>query len=249
MSARGRPASSPASQRYRLTFPAFALVLLAAPALAERPPEQPKAPGIESPGYVWNALTGEKVEALKRKGDARRGREAYQGCQGCHRADGSGRPDGSYPQLAGQHATVLIKQLADIREGRRDNPKMFPFASRHVIDVQDIADIAVYLASLPVPANNGKGPGTALERGRQLYEKDCKSCHGRHGEGNAAKFYPALAGQHYLFLVRELHDIRDGKRRNANPKMVKVVKPYTDAEMEAVSDYASRLSAPSSVRP
>ncbi len=208
------------------------------------PPQQPKAPGIESPDYVWNAPIGEKVLALQRKGNAERGREAYQVCQGCHRPDGAGRPDGSYPQLAGQHATVLIKQMADIREGRRDNPKMFPFAGKHVIDVQGVADIAVYLERLPVPTNNGRGPGTDLARGRELYDKDCRTCHGPHGEGQAQKFYPRLAGQHYLFLVRELRDIRDRKRRNANPEMVKVVQKYTDADTEVVSDYMSRLVPP-----
>lgn len=216
------------------------------PALVARaaPPQQPKAPGIESPGYVWNAPSGEKVEALRRTGDPKRGRDAYQVCQGCHRPDGSGRPDGSFPQLAGQHATVLIKQLADIREGRRDNPKMFPFAGKHVIDVQEVADIAVYLEGLPVPANNGKGPGTQLERGKKLYTADCETCHGKHGEGDAKEFYPVLAGQHYLFMLREMHDIRDKRRRNANPKMVKIVQPYSDADMEAVVDYLSRLRPP-----
>jgi cytochrome c553 len=223
-------------------LPVFFLFALVPPhASAERLPEQPKAPGIESPSYEWNAPLGEKVEALRHKGNVTRGREAYQVCQGCHRPDGTGRPDGTYPQLAGQHATVLIKQLADIREGRRDNPTMYPFASQHVLDAQGVADIAVYLEGLPIPANNGKGPGSDLEQGRALYDKDCMSCHGRHGEGDAQKFYPALASQHYRFLFREIHDIRDGKRRNANPAMVNVVKPYTDSQMRAVADYLSRL--------
>jgi cytochrome c553 len=37
-------------------------------------------------------------------------------------------------------------------------------------------------------------------------------------------------------------EIRDAKRRNANPRMVKAVKAYSDADVEAVSDYLSRLS-------
>jgi cytochrome c553 len=219
-------------------------MLLVAAGARAAPPAQPRAPGIESPGYEWNAPVGEKVQALQRRGNAVRGRQAYRGCEGCHRPDAAGRPDGSYPQLAGQHATVLIKQMADIREGRRDNPKMFPFAGKHVLDTQDIADIAVYLAGLAPPADNGKGPGTALERGKTLYEKDCRLCHGRQGEGSAAKFYPMVAAQHHAFMLRQLHEIRDGQRRNANPKMVKAVQPYTDADMEAVSDYMSRLAPP-----
>ncbi len=218
--------------------------LLLPAAVLAAPPEQPKAPGIESPGYEWNAPIGEKVEVLRRKGNAERGREAYQGCQGCHKPDGTGRPDGTYPQIAGQHATVLIKQMADIREGRRDNPKMFPFAGKHVVTVQEIADISVYLSGLPIPATNGKGPGSDLVRGKALYDKDCEICHGRNGQGDAAKFYPVLAGQHYKFLLREAHDIKNKTRRNANPKMVKVVQKYTDADLEAVSDYISRLVMP-----
>lgn len=208
------------------------------------PPQQPKTEGIESPNYVWNADSGEKKEILKLKGNAERGKEAYQGCQGCHKPTGSGIPDGTYPQLAGQHASVLIKQMADTREGRRDNPKMFPFAGKHVVTPQEIADIAVYLQNIKIPRDNGKGPGSTLARGKDLYLKDCQVCHGDNGEGNAAKFYPVLAGQHFKYLAREIRDIRDGKRRNANPKMVKVVGDYSNAEAEAVADYMSRLLMP-----
>lgn len=228
----------------RLNRNAILLILLLPVVVCAAPPDQPRVPGIESPGYQWNAPTGEKVEALRRKGNADRGREAYQVCQGCHKPDGSGRPDGTYPQIAGQHATVLIKQMADIREGRRDNPKMFPFANKHVINIQEIADIAVYLAGLPIPPGNGKGTGTELARGKEIYEKDCLLCHGRNGEGDAGKYYPVLAGQHYKFLLREAHDIKNKVRRNSNPKMVKVVQKYNDADLEAVSDYISRLVLP-----
>ena len=208
------------------------------------PPQQPKSEGIESPNYVWNADGGEKKEILKLKGNALLGKEAYQGCQGCHKANGAGRSDGSYPQLAGQHASVLIKQIADIRAGLRENQKMFPFAGNHAVTTQEVADIAIYLQNMKIPRDNGKGPGTDLEHGKQLYMKDCQVCHGDNGEGSAEEFYPVLAGQHYQYMLREIRDIRKGKRRNANPKMVKVVKDYSDAEAEAVSDYMSRLLMP-----
>lgn len=207
-------------------------------------PEQPKAPGIESQGYVWNAARGEEAKILKLKGDAERGRIAYRVCQGCHKPDGSGLPDGTYPQLAGQHATVLIKQMADVREGRRENPKMFPYAGKHMIDTQEIADVAIYLQNMKIPHDNGKGSGANAARGKELFKADCQICHGENGEGSEKKFYPVLAGQHYKYLVRQIRDIRDGKRRNANPKMVEVVKDYADADAELVADYMSRLSMP-----
>jgi cytochrome c553 len=235
----------------KICFLALALtVVQTVPALAAAP-QQPKAPGIESKDYVWNEPAGEKAEILKLKGDAERGRNAYRVCQGCHKPNGAGLPDGTYPQLAGQHATVLIKQMADVRDGRRENPKMFPFAGKHIIDVQEIADVAIYLQNMKIPHDNGKGPGTNLARGKELYKNDCHACHGENGEGNEKKFYPVLAGQHYKYMLRQIMNIRDGKRRNANPKMVKVVQNYTDADMEAVVDYMSRLSMPerSAARP
>ena len=59
----------------------------------------------------------------------RSGEEGYEICGACHLPSGAGRPDGTFPQLAGQHTTVLIKQMADIRAGLRDNPTMYPFAA------------------------------------------------------------------------------------------------------------------------
>ena len=210
-------------------------------ALAEEIPKQPVAPGIESEGYVWNEMKGEKLKALKAAGDAIRGEISYEVCAGCHEAGAQGRADGTFPRLAGQHATVLIKQMTDVRAGRRDNPKMYPFADKHVISTQDIADIALYLESLPVTPDNGHGPGVNLPMGKKLYEDDCEECHRPHGQGSSTKFYPRVSGQHYKYLLREAFAIRDGERRNANPDMVKVIKNYNSEEIRAVSDYMSRF--------
>ncbi len=83
-----------------------------------------------------------------------------------------------------------------------------------------------------------------LVLGKQLYERDCASCHGARGEGDAAKFNPMVGAQHYRYLLREVIAIRDGSRGNSNAEMVKVVKPYTPAEIEAVSDYLSQMAPP-----
>ena len=196
-------------------------------------------------GSSWNELKGEKLAALQVKGDAARGAEAFKACQGCHKRGAMGTPSGAYPRLAGQHVTVLIEQIADIRSGRRLNPKMEPFADEHVLTTQDIADIAVYLQALPIQSEvGGKGPGTALARGQQLYASDCASCHGERGQGSAEKFVPLLAGQHFGYLLREAALIRDEKRGNANPDMVRVIRSYGAQDLEAVSDYIARLAPP-----
>ncbi len=82
---------------------------------------------------------------------------------------------------------------------------------------------------------------------RERYERYCASCHGDGdgdgdgGEGNAQRFYPRVSGQHYQYLLRESIDIRDGVRLNANPKMVTIVKRFSNADLAALADYMSRL--------
>ena len=204
----------------------------------------PRAPGIESKGYVWNQTDREQTFALSLKGDAAKGKESYRVCQGCHKEDASGVSEADYPQLAGQHATVLIKQMIDVRNGRRDNPKMHPFIASDVLSTEEIANVASYLASLPIPATNAKGDGAALDKAQKLYVKACVQCHGAAGEGDGAKFYPRVASQHYDYLLYEMKQIRDGVRRNANPKMVNLIRKYTDADLKGLSDYMSRLPPP-----
>jgi len=189
----------------------------------------------------WNEPDPQKSQALAIKGDIVRGEAAFVICQGCHRVGALGRTDGSYPRLAGQHATVLVKQLVDVRTGRRSNPKMLPFADHLALSVQDIADIAAYLQQLPVPSDHGQGNGKELILGQQLYERDCAACHAPNGMGNASRFFPRLSGQHYRYLVRESQMIRSGERHNANPEMSNVISRYSDEEIAAVADYLTRL--------
>jgi cytochrome c553 len=217
------------------------LAALAAPATAQ--PPAPKAAGIEAEGYEWNEMIGEKLEALSLEADLVNGADAYEVCGACHLPNGAGRPDGTVPQLAGQHTTVIIKQIADIREGRRDNPIMYPFA-KTLTDSQELADVAAYIETLAIPTDNGKGPGTNLELGAMLYKRDCVQCHQEYGQGDAEKFYPVLAGQHYKYLLRQIGDIAAKRRRNANPDMVKIVAAYSPEELDAVVDYMSRLEWP-----
>ena len=226
------------------------LIGLLSAGVAFAAPPAPKTQGIEGKDYKWNAEGGEKSEALKLKGDKKRGEEAYEVCGACHLPSGAGRPDGTFPQLAGQHTTVLIKQMADIRAGLRDNPTMYPFAAT-LTDPQELADAAAYIESLCIPTDHGKYEGadaaTQIAKGKELYEKQCLECHGKTGEGQKDKFYPVIAGQHYKYLLRQMTEIRDGHRRNANPDMVKVIKPYTNDQLVAISAYQSSLVMPGSM--
>ena len=229
----------------------LALTLALAPVLsfAAGPPPATQS-GIESKDYKWNAQEGEKIEALKLKGSAKDGKEGYEVCGACHLPSGAGRTDGTFPQLAGQHTTVLIKQMADIRAGLRDNPTMYPFA-KELTDAQELANVSAYIESLCIPIDHGRYDGADAAKqiadGKAMYEKECIECHKANGEGVKDKFYPVLAGQHYKYLLRQMTEIRDGKRRNANPDMVTIIKKYDNTQLIAISAYQSSLVMPGSM--
>ncbi len=193
----------------------------------------------------WNEKNAEMAEALRLKGDVQAGQEDYKAyCEACHLPNGRGNPHGSIPQLAGQHPAVVIKQLADIRSGLRSNPKMYPFAMK-LRDAQALESVAAYLATLGVPRDSGKyeGPNAAklIAAGKVLYNRECVQCHQSNGDGAAEKFYPVLAGQHYRYLLQQMVDIRDGRRRNSHPDMVRVIAKYDDAQLVAIAAYQATL--------
>ena len=190
-------------------------------------------------------LESEFAAALAHVGNPFVGKQTYELCINCHGATGAGLPSGTYPQLAGQHAQVLIKQMADIRKGVRAVPVMYPYAVQ-LKYAQDLADVAAYLEGLCIPVNHGRYEGVdAVQKnavGKALYTQRCAQCHGANGEGDKLKFYPVIAGQHYKYLLRQMTEIRDEKRRISSPEMVKVIKTLSDDQLTAISAYQASLT-------
>lgn len=193
-------------------------------------------------GAGWEDAEKEREEAMSLTPDIANGAVIYETCAVCHMPEGWGTPNGAYPQIAGQHRQVTIKQLADIRANNRDNPSMYPFAIPEEIGgSQAIADVAAYIEGLKMTRATGKGKGTDLEHGEALYKKHCRDCHGDAGEGDAVKAYPLVQTQHYNYLLRQLIWIQNGKRRNANSDMAKILQDLGVKDFEALADYLSRL--------
>lgn len=191
-----------------------------------------------------NSAALELETAMKLTPDVERGRQVYLLCAVCHQPEGWGTADGDYPQIAGQLYGVTIKQMADIRARNRDTPTMLPFTMLEIMDIQQIADVAAYISQLPMNPNNSVGPGTDLEKGERLYREYCVECHGERGEGIADENMPLIQGQHYPYLVRQFEWIAEGKRRNADPEMVKQIKGFSAEDISAIMDYTSRISPP-----
>jgi cytochrome c553 len=205
------------------------LVMAAAPLIAAA---QGASPGPD-----------ELQAALALKGDPVRGEAAFVDCVSCHRKDAGGRAIAIVPRLAGQHAQVIIKQVVDIRSGRRPNPLMKPIVDDPAFTLQMLADIAAWLQTLPPPSGTAKGTGAALARGKAVYEQGCFACHGGAGEGQAGEFRPMVAAQHHAYLLRELQRIQRGERGNSDPTMVQLLQTLSPDDLQAVADYMSRLPA------
>lgn len=86
-------------------------------------------------------------EALYRGGKLAEGMPA---CTGCHSPDGAGNDAAGFPQLGGQHAQYVAKQLTDFREGNRtnDGDSMMMRAVAAKLSNKDIQAISSYIQGL-----------------------------------------------------------------------------------------------------
>ncbi|WP_079204172.1 cytochrome c [Pseudomonas sp. CC6-YY-74] len=86
-------------------------------------------------------------EALFRGGKLNEGMPA---CTGCHSPDGAGLDAAGFPQIGGQHAAYVAKQLTDFREGNRtndgDNMIMRGIAAK--LSNKDIAAVSSFIQGL-----------------------------------------------------------------------------------------------------
>jgi cytochrome c553 len=189
----------------------------------------------------------EFMEAVSLQSDLENGKQLYRGCIACHGPEGWGTSSGSYPQIAGQLKSVIIKQLADFRAGNRDNPIMRAFSSSRALGgPQEIADVAGYIANLPMTTDVNTGPRRHNTDGKALYEEKCGKCHGEKGEGDPVDHGPALHSQHFSYLKRQFDWIRIGKRRNADKKMTKQIRDMGIQEEIDILSHAASLRPPES---
>ncbi|WP_456415304.1 c-type cytochrome [Thiolapillus sp.] len=78
------------------------------------------------------------------------------------------------------------------------------------------------------------------ELAKAIIKEKCQLCHGSEGEASSA-IYPRLAGQNYRYLVKQLKNFRDGKRKSDT--MNEMTKGLLDEEIEALAKYFSAKPA------
>lgn len=174
--------------------------------------------------------------------DTSPGAKIYADCAGCHGAIGQGTTNGQVPAIAGQHYSVIVKQLRDYREGERWDARMESLMSEHrFTDDTQIAHVAEYLSRMYLPPAGG-GSGLGGEHGAAVFARHCASCHGPRGEGDGAKVIPRLAGQQYMYLRRQLHDAVDGRRPNMPADHIALLAPLDVDDIDGLAEYLSEVA-------
>ena len=175
-------------------------------------------------------------------GDAAAGQQKAAVCAACHGIDGNSVV-AQWPKLAGQHEAYLARQVTLIRDGARAVPEMAPLVAS--LREADIADLAAWYASQAPAA--AAADAELAEAGKRLYQAGnpetgvpaCMACHGPAGEGNPLAGYPALAGQHSVYIENALTRFRSGQTwgedDNASAVMAGVAARLSDAEIKAVA--------------
>ncbi|MGM0595003.1 MAG: c-type cytochrome [Pseudomonadota bacterium] len=206
-------------------------------------------PAVEA--EAWTPKTLRETLAAMPAGDIQRGKQAHDGlfCASCH-GDTGLSPTRNYPHLAGQRAEYTYKMLVDYKAFRRDEGRgraQIMVRLSQILTRQQMADLAVYYESLPLPEGNGEPKATPMLVSKGDSKRlltPCASCHGVYGEGGKNET-PAIAGQVKDYLMRTMHNFKQRARDNDTEEgMSQFVHELSEQEIEMLADYYAGLSKP-----
>ncbi|MET4204486.1 cytochrome c4 [Bradyrhizobium sp. LA7.1] len=205
----------------------------------------PVSPSIAGQPASMVAWTTETRRNLAR-GDLIAGAGIAKSCNNCHGTDGISS-DAIIPNLAGQSATAIYKQLKDFQSGKRDAAVMGVYVSE--LSEQNLLDLAVHYASLPNPSGDISNPHNVSDTvvGRLTEVGDpirgiapCASCHGPLGFIPGA---PGLQRQQRAYLELQMQSFKDGNRRNDISKQMRsVASQLTGEEIMLLAAYYSNVN-------
>jgi cytochrome c553 len=159
-----------------------------------------------------------------------------QQCAICHGPTGVSRADS--PNLAGQYASVVYKELWDFKSGARVNAIMTPFALP--LSDQDMIDLAAYYAYLPrLPAFHPErqlpAPRIVINGAPLRGIAPCGSCHGALDNKAGS---PWLEGQSAAYVKAQLRAFASEARRNdISQQMRNIARQMTPEEMDQAARY------------
>ena len=161
-------------------------------------------------------------------------------CAICHGSNRQGQVD--TPNLEGQPAAAVYKQLRDFKTGARTNAVMGPFAVK--LGEQDMLDLSAYYSYLPRQPGSYPNDAVAVSQivARGAPMRNIPACSSCHGTTDAKLGTPWLDGQSAVYLKAQLQAFATGTRQNdISEQMRNIARQMTTAEIEeAAHYYASR---------
>src|ERR1700694_5377410 len=161
-------------------------------------------------------------------------------CAICHGSNRTSQVD--TPNLEGQPAAAVYKELRDFKTGARTNAVMSPFTVK--LSEQDMLDLAAYYSYLPRQPGTHPDDAVAVSpivaRGAPM--RNIPACSSCHGTTDAKLGTPWLDGQSAVYIKAQLQAFATGARRNdISEQMRNIARQMTTAEIEeAAHYYASR---------
>jgi len=176
--------------------------------------------------------------------DLQEGEVMFRQCALCHGQHGQGILGGKYPRIAGLPEYYLLNALRDYKAGRRGYDAMLVVGGLRTADEQDLADLAGYISDLDIELDvPGPEEGSA-RKGRRLYKYDCKTCHGRKGQGKGRKESPPLRGQYHEYLMRQIGLFKDDERIHADDPEDETFDYYDEDELVDILAFVATLDDP-----
>ena len=179
-------------------------------------------------------------------GDAAAGQAKTAVCGACHGPDGNSMAP-NFPKLAGQGDRYLLKQLHEIKDGKRQVLEMTGQLTN--LNDQDLADIAAYYASQK--SSVGAADPALVARGEELFRGGdlqkglpaCTGCHAPDGQGNAPAGFPHVGGQHASYIEKQLTAFREGDRTNDGDTLVMraIAAKLSNKDIKALASYIQGL--------
>ncbi len=166
-------------------------------------------------------------------------------CSSCH-GPGGHSISSTFPRLAGQQKDYLVAQLKAFRGHTRADPhaKTYMWGMAAKLNDPTIAAIAAYYAAQP-PVAGEPGASPEIAAGKKIFAEGipaqgvppCMACHGDKGQGNGP--IPRLAGQHPVYLARQLAAFASNAR--ANEIMHQNSKNLTPEQISEVTAFLGTL--------
>jgi cytochrome c553 len=185
------------------------------------------------------------LAAEEQEPDLELGKQLNRQCALCHGLHSQGILGGKYPRLAGLPEYYQIKALTEYRDGVREHAAMTVVGGLRTMSDHDLRSLAAYLADIDLdavhPLDVPTPEGADVEQGEELYQDDCKTCHGRKGEGKASKESPQLAGQYDGYMLRQIGMFKEKKREHGGDPEDDTFDDYTDQQILDIVGYITTL--------